>query len=442
VFDKPKLLLDNHRVASVRMIFTMPSRLEEAKSLLREAMGIETYTPEGCREFVRWGLDTLRRECIGDVREVLYPRTAALGDEPVPYSNIVVDIGPKQASDRLLVQGHFDIVSPNAGYEDIAALRNPTELYVDPAHPHLWYGLGGYDMKAGLVATMMAAKYAKLPPHRALRLLWVSREEWHSEGIHAAKQSGLLNNLTAAVTTEIPVGGTLEDAPTLLHGRPGRIELEVQVRGPSKHRGQARKEESHLYAYDRLYRAKKAAWDIPVPEDPAYGRIWKGKAVVGNGKYGSMEGAMSIADIGLGRIDVYSLDPNLNVDAVVEAARAHIASVLGDDEFMVQRDQDRKTPPTPGWYHDPNSSFVRTMHALASAGIGRQGDYPAKLDLALGGATADEALIGVPTVTIPPIGCDEHKAGEVVDGRSITGIQVPAMIAIAEYDGDLSKLAL
>lgn len=437
MFDKPKLLLDNHGVESVRMIFTMPSRLEEAKSLLREAMALETHTPEGCAEFARWAVDTLRRECNGNVRSVVYPPGSALEGE---YSNIVVDIGQEGADERLLLQGHFDTVVPHTLYqsEGIASVRSPYELYTDPQHSYLWYGLGGYDMKGGLIATLLAAKYAKLPRHRALRLLWVSREEVFSEGIHAAKQSGLLKDVTCAVTTEIPVGGTLEDHPTLMHGRPGRLAFEIQTRGVTKHRGQARMEERASYAYHRMARVEEAIWHLQVPEGPAYASIYPGRAVLGNVNIESMPGSMSVADIGIIGIDVYSLDPHLNPVAVEKAVRALVAQTLGDDDFGVYPPRERKTPPTPGWYENPEGPFVERMRAIGNSALARQSTYPRELKLGLGLPTADEPLLGVPTVTIQPVGRDEHQAGEVIDGRSIVDLQTPFMIAVAEHPGELA----
>lgn len=128
----------------------------------------------------------------------------------------------------ILLYGHMDTVPPY-GYE--RQRRSP--FHLDERDGRL-YGLGAYDMKAGLAAIIKALE--AVPEDRPLKVMFVSDEEADSAGCHAAVQSGFLDGVAFALSTEMSdVGDMNEKARTITLGRRGRAQYEIDVPGRSAH---------------------------------------------------------------------------------------------------------------------------------------------------------------------------------------------------------------
>ena len=92
-------------------------------------------------------------------------------------------------------------------------------------------------MLGGVAAMLEAAHTMRVATRRNVRMLLVDLEEDQSQGTHAAMHPAhdLVEGATCVVSTEIPVGATLNDRANLYIGRTGRVGLPLTVFGPAMH---------------------------------------------------------------------------------------------------------------------------------------------------------------------------------------------------------------
>jgi acetylornithine deacetylase/succinyl-diaminopimelate desuccinylase-like protein len=141
--------------------------------------------------------------------------------------NVVAQKGPRKGS--VLLCGHLDTVPPY-NYGD----RDPFELQMKAGRI---YGLGAWDMKAGLVLILACAKQCK-PEGRGLRIVLTADEENISEGSWFAQKKGEFSGCSIAIVHEIPdYTGYIEaeKRPPILLGRRGRVIYRFTVYGIGSH---------------------------------------------------------------------------------------------------------------------------------------------------------------------------------------------------------------
>ncbi len=137
------------------------------------------------------------------------------------------------AGKPILLYGHMDTVPPY-GY-DAEGGRDPFRLEERDGR---LYGLGAYDMKAGLAAILQAVSAVR--GDRPLKVMFVSDEEADSRGCFEAARSGFVKGAGFALAAEISdIHDVTEKTRTITLGRRGRAQYEVDVPGKSFHAARA-----------------------------------------------------------------------------------------------------------------------------------------------------------------------------------------------------------
>ena len=307
----------------------------------------------------------------------------------------------------LLLYGHMDTVPPY-GYE--AEGRNPFSLEERDGR---LYGLGAYDMKAGIAAIMDAVSHVR--SGRALKVMFVSDEEADSRGCFEAVQSGFAANAGLALAAEISdVHDISEKTRTITLGRRGRAQYEVMVPGKSFHA--ARAEEG----ISAVTEAAKLALEIErmnatLPEHP---QLSRGHMFVR--AFHSESESLSLPDSARLIIDRHLVPPE---DA--EGARADIEGrvqalyaaglMRGAENTSTVRVVPRGVPYLMPYATPQDDPGVAMLSAAISGVLGVDAAYN------YGMSVADENLLamqGIPVASFGPIGGGEHSSGEWVSRQS------------------------
>lgn len=306
----------------------------------------------------------------------------------------------------LLLYGHMDTV-PAYGYGE----RDPFRLEEKEGK---LYGLGAYDMKAGLAAILNAVQ--QVSDERPLRIMFVSDEEADSRGCFAVARSGFLKDVSFALATEISdVHDVGEKTRTITLGRRGRVQYEVDVPGRSFHA--ARQEEG----ISALTEAAKLAVELERVSNglPSHPQLSRGSQFVRS--FHSESVSLSVPCSAKLLVDRHLVLPE---DA--ESARRGLEqTVAGCYEKGLLREADgrratvgivpREVPYLMPYVTPENNPDVSRLSDTIRDTLGVEARFN------YGMSVADENLIamhGVPVASVGPIGGGEHSANEWVSKRS------------------------
>ncbi len=313
----------------------------------------------------------------------------------------------KGASPTLLY-GHMDTVPPY-GYERLR--RSP--FHMEERDGKL-YGLGVYDMKAGMGATLKALE--KVPEDRPLKVMFVSDEEANSEGCHAAVQSGFLDGVAFAISTEMSdIGDVDEKTRTVSLGRRGRAQYEIEVPGRSAH---AARMENGISAVSE---ASRLAIEIEKMNAvmPTHPLLSKGDVFVR--KIFSESVSLSLPDQAALTVDRHLVLPedaeNTAEDMQKRVDKLYSGGILQEIDGRRARVRlvPRHVPYMLPYVVSPANSHVRKLDSAIEKTL------KAKARHNYGLTVADENMIamqGIPVVTYGPIGGGEHTCEEWVSARS------------------------
>ncbi len=277
-------------------------------------------------------------------------------------------------------------------------------------------------------------------------MLFVSNEEEQSQGFHAAQEDDLLKHVNEALSLEIQVGSTLDQAPVLLAGRPGRVELQINFSGKSSHTGAVTGKDDGLYVFSAFSKALNLVRTIPLEEDPRdyphtlIGNMRRSLFAALQGFFSvenrrllmprasivptfgrlNAPGGMSMANTGYFHVDVLYSNSQLTPEAIRSAVCLALRKALPKEIYCdVLLDPDRTTPPTGPWREESGEALIREAYGIARKMLPRGNE----LTITYGGPTADEAIISrrkkIPVVGMPPVMTGEHTAEETLDLRSL-----------------------
>lgn len=309
----------------------------------------------------------------------------------------------------ILLYGHMDTVPPY-GYE--AEGRDP---YVLEERDGRLYGLGAYDMKAGLAAILHAV--GESGRGRALKVMFVSDEEADSRGCHEAVRSGFLRDVGFALSTEISdVNDSDERTRTITLGRRGRAQYSISVPGRSFHAARAAEGVSAVTEAAKL----AVAIEGMNSSMPRHEMLGEGDMFVR--KFFSESVSLSVPDEASLVVDRHLVLPE---DA--EGGRADLQSRvdalysngtlrdLGNGRRAAVKVVPREVPYLMPYATAEENPEVRRLAAAVKGTLGVDARYNC------GRSVADENLIamqGVPVVSYGPIGGGEHSSGEWVSKKS------------------------
>ena len=310
----------------------------------------------------------------------------------------------------VLLYGHMDTV-PAYGYDVLG--KDPMELEEKDGK---LYGLGAYDMKAGIAAILKAVETVKNGHDRALKVMFVSDEEADSKGCYEVTKTDFLKDVDLAVATEISdIHDMEEKTRTITLGRRGRVQYEISVPGKSFHA--ARME----HGISAVTEASKLAIEIEKmnSELPKHPQLSHGNQYVR--KFSSESLSLSIPDEA-----TLLVDRHLVVPETAETARKHIEDKINDlykrgimkeanDKRAAIRVRPRQVPYLMPYATSENNEQVRRLTSTIEKTLNVKSQFNYGLSV------ADENLVamqGIPVISYGPIGEGEHSNGEWVSKRS------------------------
>ncbi len=322
--------------------------------------------------------------------------------------NVLATRGNDESGKPLLLYGHMDTVPPY-GYS--AEGRDPFSL---EEREGKLYGLGAYDMKAGLAAIVQAVSQVR--NERPIKVMFVSDEEADSRGCFEAARSGFVRDAGFALSTEISdVNDMSERTRTITLGRRGRAQYEIDVPGRSFH---AARPDGGISA---VTEAAKLSVEIERmnPSLPSHPELSQGHMFVRS--FHSESVSLSLPDSARLLVDRHLVPPE-DAESARDDIEKRIRSLYeagtlrgADGRITTVRVKPREVP-----YLMPYSTPMENPDVARLAGtiekvLGIGASYN------FGMSVADENLIamhGVPVASFGPIGGGEHSSGEWVSKKS------------------------
>ncbi|MCX8198012.1 MAG: M20/M25/M40 family metallo-hydrolase [Candidatus Micrarchaeota archaeon] len=308
--------------------------------------------------------------------------------------NVIAQKGPRAGS--VLLSAHLDTVPPYnyAGKDPFRMLIKGGRIY----------GLGAWDMKAGLAVLLECARACKVSK-RGIRVVLTSDEENISEGTWAAHRSGEFRGCSLAISHEIPDSAQKSrlSRPPIILGRRGRCVYRFRVFGIGAH-GASGGGES---AISLAFRLAAAIQKIKMPRLPA------GECRVFIRSFHSESSSLSVPTEAAFEADAHFAPPFSS-----ESFLAYLKSRLSSLPFPPRcrwevEIPERKTPYLPAYKTDRRSpEVIRFLSAYEK----HAGSYR----LSFGLTVADENIIslsGVPVVTVGIKGGGAHSFGEWVSKK-------------------------
>lgn len=306
----------------------------------------------------------------------------------------------------VLLYGHMDTVPPY-GYSE----RDPLKLEENEGK---LYGLGSYDMKAGIAAILKAVENKN--NDRALKVMFVSDEEADSKGCYAVTKSGFLKDVDFAIATEISdIHDVKETTRTITLGRRGRVQYEISVPGVSFHAARMENGQS------AVTEASKLAIEIEKmnPSLPKHPKLSHGNQYVR--RFFSESLSLSIPDEATLLVDRHLVVPESAESArkdieqrVTELYKSGVMNEAAGKRATV-RVKEREVPYLMPYATAEDNSHVKMLGSSIKRSLGAQARFNYGLSV------ADENLIamqGIPVVSYGPIGEGEHSSNEWVSKKS------------------------
>ncbi len=308
----------------------------------------------------------------------------------------------------ILLYGHMDTV-PAYGYDLVG--RDPLKLEEKDGK---LYGLGGYDMKAGIAAILKAVESVKT--NRAIKIMFVSDEEADSTGCYEVSKTDFFKDVDVAIATEISdIHEMAEKTRTISLGRRGRVQYEIKVPGKSFHA--ARME----HGISAITEGSKLAIELEKmnSELPKHPQLSHGNQYVR--RFFSESVSLSIPDEA-----TLLVDRHLVVPENAESARKHIEEKINQlykDGTLTEANGQRATiqvkpryvPYLMPYATPQDNKYVTQLSSAVEKTLGVKARYNYGLSV------ADENLIamqGIPVISYGPIGEGEHSNNEWVSKQS------------------------
>ena len=352
-----------------------------AVALLRKLVSINSVFPHE-RKLALFARDYLER-CGFSVR---------LQEFSPGRHNVIAQKGPRRGA--VLLTAHLDTVPPyNYGK------RNPFDLKEKGGR---LYGLGAWDMKAGLALVLRCASMCA-PAGRGMRVVLTADEENISEGTWFAQKHGEFSGCSIAVCNEIPDAIAPSRAgarPPLLLGRRGRCVYCFDVNGIGGHGAIG----GGISAVGIAMGLAQALESLPTPR----GKMGACRLFVR--KFSSESRSLSMPTEAVVEADVHYVPPYTK-----ESFLAYIKAGLRKQGFKLPAGcswsvaiPKRKTPYLPAYGASADEPSVAKFLKAYGRHIG-------KPSVSYGMTVADENVLsveGMPVITLGPLGGEAHSCSE------------------------------
>lgn len=309
--------------------------------------------------------------------------------------NILAEKGEGPA---LLIFGHLDTVEEKIGWK-----TNPyTLIQVGDK----LYGLGSWDMKAGLAAILSAVKDF-VPGKHSFKLAFVVDEEFISLGMNTLMKSGWLSNIVGAVC---PEPGFDHGVRGIAMGRIGRPVYRIIVKTKGGHVYFAKSRPNAIEETNKVLTTIKKIKPVHhkyLGSSYLFPRSIKSKAQ-----------SMTIPDSAEIEVEGQTVPPQSTQSVLRELRRAIFdkknRQKINAEVFINL--VPRRTSFCESFVVDKKNSFVKFVSKILEDAINKKPVFYYRRSV---GDENRIATLGIPVVTIGPSGGNAHEANEWVSKESL-----------------------
>ncbi|NOX71710.1 MAG: M20/M25/M40 family metallo-hydrolase [Candidatus Micrarchaeota archaeon] len=309
-----------------------------------------------------------------------------------------------------LLYGHMDTVQVCDGWT-----KDPFGAFVDNGK---MYGLGAFDMKAGIASILEAVKGFD-PQNITLKIAFAADEENISKGGYVIAQSGFLDGVRWCIVPEISSTENYEEGMFIL-GRRGRFAAAITVEGKSYHASIPERGINALSDAAAIIRSLDGL-------ELAHHQMM-GKSSVCPLSIEVKNKSLTVPDRAVIFIDRHLVPPE-TIDSAISDMKKLIDSLDIRSRVKIEPIK-RETPFLMPYETSQENKFVGIVSAIGKEIYGRVSyDY--------GLSAADECILGnmgMPVVVASPIGANPHGADEWVDIGSVERLSQFIRAAIKKID--------
>lgn len=324
--------------------------------------------------------------------------------------NVLAEKGTGDKS--ILFYAHLDTVDAVKGWK-----TDPHTLTVvgDKA-----FGLGVWDMKAGLLANILAAQNA-VTKNVKVKIVFCVDEEFISRGGHALMKNTFMYDVMCVVSTEPAFQHGVQGIVT---GRIGRSVYDVSLTGPSH----------HFAFYDPKKDINHALSDFIQATQKLFKKTGDKKQFVFVRSIESHTVGMSLPESISLQLDSSVLPPHTHssvLSFLLTEAKKIEKKYMSFFSITVQK-HDRETPFLEPYTVPSNNPYLKALQKSVMA-VTKKRAVPY-----FRSSVADENIFGaqgIPTLGIGPIGGNAHGANEWVSLRSIDKLVAILSHFISTSDG-------
>lgn len=324
--------------------------------------------------------------------------------------NVLAEKGTGDKS--VLFYSHLDTVGTVAGWK-----TDPHTLTIvgDKA-----YGLGVWDMKAGMLANILAAQDA-VTKNVKIKVVFCVDEEYISRGGHALMKNTFMYDVVCVVSTEPAFQHGVQGIVT---GRIGRSVYDVTLTGPSH----------HFAFYDPKKDINHALSDFIQATQKLYKKTGDKKQFVFVRSIESKTVGMSLPEKISLQLDSSVLPPHTHASVLsfLETEARKIEKKYKSFFSFAVKKHERETPFLEPYIIASNNRYLQLMKkSVMTTTKKRAVPY-------FRSSVADENIFGaqgITTLGIGPIGGNAHGANEWVSLRSIDKLVAILSHFISSFDG-------
>ncbi len=281
------------------------------------------------------------------------------------------------------------------------------------------YGLGAFDMKAGIAAILSATSKAN-PQGYKIKVAFVADEEYWSFGTEHLLRTNFLNDVELIIVPEINDSDKKTEFPSIILGRRGRVEYEFKVKGKSTHGALARVSED---AVNAVHEAIKLQNELLKYCDESEKSFTYGEITIKNSAYINYQhggkGVISVPEYCrflLDRSFIVCEDAEKELQRLTEIAIKAQESGIIDNRAKIEINmRERPTPYCRPYFFDPNIPTIKKFTHLVKK-------FYNGYEYGIGYSVADEnrlATLDTPIVSFGPEGGNCHGSDEWVDVNSL-----------------------
>lgn len=310
--------------------------------------------------------------------------------------NLIITKG--KGKKTILLSGHLDTVPASEGW------IHPYKPIVNKGR---LYGLGSWDMKAGLAVILQTLKEFE-PKNISLKVAFTVDEENYSVGVHKLIDTGYCDDVDFVLVSE---PGFIHGEKGISVGRSGRATYVVEIKGNSAHGSYPEEGDNAIeQATEFINQIKdlKLSINKELGSSALFPRMIKSEAK-----------GFSVPDSCIVELDSTLVYPDKPDDILKKLKE--ISNKLYKRKILAHQPKVTfKTRPTPfcsPYKIDKNNEYVKICEKSVEQIAG-------KAILFYRNSVADECIfadrLNVPVVTIGPAGENAHRVNEYVELNSLT----------------------